>query len=113
MIEGGHDRNREIDLEATELARQRGGDFIAVNRPAEPVVPAAGSEHAALLERLSDLVGGQPSEDVEQQGVIDDHEEDGRYWLARSGSTKAISATAGGRSSRGPEPVQTHQLQSM
>ncbi len=78
MIEGGHDPNREIALEATELARQRAGDFIAVNRPAEPVVPAAGSEHAALLEHLQDLVSGQPSEDVEQQGVIDDHEEDGR-----------------------------------
>ncbi len=78
MIEGGHDPNREIDLEATQLARQRAADFTAVNRPAELVLPAAGSEHVALLERFQDLVGGQPSEDVEQQGVIDDHEEDGR-----------------------------------
>jgi hypothetical protein len=73
-VERGHDPNLTIDINTAKLARQRSSDLVAVNRPAEPVVPAAGRAHIVALERLEDLAGSQTGEHVEEHSVIDDHQ---------------------------------------
>jgi hypothetical protein len=72
-VERRHDPNLTIDIKTAKLARQRSSDLVAVNRPAEPVVPAAGRAHIVALERLQDRAGSQTSKHVKEHGVVDDH----------------------------------------